>query len=61
LNAEDVSHRAQDGATSMLAPPESSRHRPVGHRPSVSLENVHPQGATLCYGPAMDSLDVADA
>ncbi len=28
--------------------------------PSVSPENVHPQGATLCYGPAMDSQILRD-
>lgn len=28
--------------------------------PSVSPENVHPMGATLCYGPAMDSQILRD-
>jgi len=28
--------------------------------PSVSPENVHPKGATLCYGPAMDSQILRD-
>lgn len=28
--------------------------------PSVSPENVHPRGATLCYGPAMDSQIIRD-
>ena len=28
--------------------------------PSVSPENIHPHGATLCYGPAMDSQVLRD-
>ena len=39
---------------------EEPRHRTLVTSPSLSPENVHPQGASICAGPAMDQQILRD-